>query len=166
MSMSGKLKNRHRLKHKEIKHFIYELENKFGEGIIDIKSSIEIGNFNEFQLIIINNEIDFMIIDEKIFFTLTGLNKHNPPKYFVEIDMGAVGFVIKGADIMAPGIVDSDLSIEKNNLVWIRDETHHKPLAIGKALISGEDMKSSTKGKAVKNLHYVGDTLWNFYKKN
>ena len=164
-SLSGKLKNRHRLKHKDIRRLIIDLENKFGKGIIDINSSIEIGNYNEFQLVVVNNDTDFMMIEDSIFFTLSGLNKYRPKRYFVEVDMGAVGFVTKGADIMAPGIVDADINIEKNDIVWIRDETHHKPLAIGKALVNGEDMKNSEKGKAIANLHYVGDPLWNFYKK-
>ena len=62
---------------------------------------------------------------------------------------------------MAPGIVDADPSILKDDYVWICDENNKKPLAIGIALMSGEQMKQSKEGKAIKNLHYVGDELWN-----
>jgi len=43
----------------------------------------------------------------------------------------------------------------------VRDGKYLKPLAIGKALVSGEVMASKAPGKAVKSLHYIGDELWN-----
>ena len=162
--MSAKLKNRHRIKQKDIKQYINKLKEKFGEEFIDFNSSVEIGYFNEYQIVVINDEIDFILIEDNIFFTLSGLNKYKPKDYFVEVDMGAVGFVTNGADIMAPGIVDIDTKIEKDDFVWIRDVTHHKPLAIGKALMDGEEIIKTKKGKAIKNLHYVGDELWHFYQ--
>ena len=80
------------------------------------------------------------------------------------VDMGAVKFVTNGADVMAPGIVDADLDIEDGNSVWICDQQHRKPLAVGSALMNGEDMKNKSSGKAVKIIHYIGDELWNFIK--
>jgi PUA domain protein len=74
--------------------------------------------------------------------------------------MGAVVFITKGADVMAPGITDADPMIKKDDLVWICDEKHRKPLAIGIAIMTGEEMKTKKTGKAVKTLHFVGDRLW------
>ncbi len=79
----------------------------------------------------------------------------------IAVDMGAVKFVVGGADIMRPGIVEVDESIQKNEVVAIVDVNNHKPLAIGEALFSGVEMKQMATGKAVKNLHFVGDKLWN-----
>ena len=76
------------------------------------------------------------------------------------VDAGAVRFVVNGADIMCPGIVRADPEIKEGDLVIIKEETHDKPLAIGRALISGKDMVGDS-GKAIKSLHYVGDKLWN-----
>jgi PUA domain protein len=28
--------------------------------------------------------------------------------------------------------------------------------------MNGKEMKEADKGKAIKNLHYVGDKIWNF----
>jgi len=109
----------------------------------------------------VDEEIDFMMIEDKVVFTLRGLYKYNPKEHFVVVDMGAVGFVAKGADIMAPGIIDADINIQKNDYVWICDEKNRKPLAVGMALMTGEEMKSKNTGKAIKNIHYVGDELWN-----
>jgi len=44
--------------------------------------------------------------------------------------------------------------------VVIRDVEHGKALAIGASLVSSSDIKAIKKGKAVRNLHYVGDRLW------
>jgi PUA domain protein len=79
---------------------------------------------------------------------------------YVVVDMGAVKFVIKGADIMSPGITDADPNIKEGDLVIIVDETHRKPLATGRSLISGHDMVENSEGKAVKTIHHIGDKLW------
>ncbi len=80
----------------------------------------------------------------------------------VTVDMGAVKFVVNGADIMRPGITNIE-DFEKDKLIVIIDETHGKPLAVGKALFSSEEMRNESKGKVIKNLHYVGDDFWNLY---
>ncbi len=159
--MSAKIKNRHRLKSKEINEMIRTLKNKFSSDFFDNRSSIETGNLEEFKVILVDNYIAFMMIDDDIVFTLRGLYKYKPKEYFVVVDMGAVGFVTKGADIMTPGIVDADERILKHDYVWICDENHGKPLAVGMALITGEEMKNKQGGKAIKNIHFVGDKLWN-----
>ncbi|MCJ2533922.1 MAG: RNA-binding protein, partial [Candidatus Thermoplasmatota archaeon] len=119
--MSAKIKNRHRLKSKEIKQLIKTLKNRFSSDFFDSSSSVEMGNLNE----------------DDIVFTLRGLYKYQPKEYFVIVDMGAVGFVTKGADVMAPGIVDADECIQEHDYVWVCDEKHKKPLAVGIALITG-----------------------------
>lgn len=159
--MSVKLRNRHRLKNKEIKNILNELKTKFDSDFFDVDSSVEIGNLDQFKVILVDEEIVFMIIEDRAVFTLRGLYKYNPKERFVVVDMGAVVFVSKGADIMAPGIIDADINIQKSDYVWICDEKHRKPLAVGMALMTGEEMKSKNTGKAIKNIHYVGDKLWN-----
>ncbi|KUO41990.1 MAG: hypothetical protein APU95_00485 [Hadesarchaea archaeon YNP_N21] len=77
----------------------------------------------------------------------------------VIVDMGAVPHVVNGADVMSPGIVRADEGIKEGDIVAVADERHGKVIAIGLALVGGEAMKAP-KGKAVKNLHYVGDDVW------
>jgi PUA domain protein len=159
--MSEKIRNRHRLKKKEIKGILNELKTKFSSDFFNIDSSVEVGYLDQFKVILVDEEIDFMMIEDKVVFTLFGLYKYNPKEHFVVIDMGAVSFVSKGADIMTPGIIDADINIQKSDYVWICDQKHRKPLAVGMALMTGEEMKSKNTGKAIKNIHYVGDKLWN-----
>ena len=82
-------------------------------------------------------------------------------KRLVVVDKGAIRFVSNGADIMAPGIVEADPEIKEGDFVIIVEETHRKPLAIGKALMEGQQMVDADSGKAIKSITYVGDKLWN-----
>ena len=67
---------------------------------------------------------------------------------------------MNGADCMAAGIHNACGCIQTGDLIWIRDQAHGKPLAIGWATMDSEDMVEATKGKAVKMLHHIGDELW------
>jgi len=60
---------------------------------------------------------------------------------------------------MRPGIVSADPGIDEGDLVIIVEQTHGKPLAIGRALVSGEQMIGDS-GKVIKTIHYVGDRIW------
>jgi len=164
--MSLILKNRHGLKSKDVKIFQNELKNFYDENFFDKKSFVEIAEFEGFNIIFVDNEPSFMLNENRIFFTLFGLNKYKPKKKFVVVDMGAIKFVTNGADVMGPGIVDADKSISEADPVWICDEKHRKPIAVGIAIINGEQMINKIKGKAVKIIHFVGDDLWNFLLKS
>jgi len=164
--MSIKIKNRHRLKTRDIKKFQNELRNTFDTDFFNEKSSVETGEFEGIKILFVDGEPSFMFYEDKILFTLHGLNKFKPKKNFVVVDMGAVKFVTSGADVMAPGIVDADENIAEDDQVWVCDEKHHKPLAVGIAIMAGEQMINEKSGKAVKTIHYVGDTLWIFPAKS
>jgi PUA-domain protein len=158
--MAVRIKNRHRLKEREVKELANDLKTRFHDDFFDASAIVDVGTLEEFTVVLVDDSIDFMLHDNKLVFTLLGLNKYQPKTNFVVVDMGAVVFIIKGADVMAPGITDADSMIQKDDLVWICDEKHRKPLAVGIAMMSGEDMKTKKPGKAVKTLHYVGDRLW------
>ena len=78
------------------------------------------------------------------------------------VDMGAVRHVVRGADIMRPGIVKVP-DVSAGDLVVITDERHDKPLAVGKALFSGQQLSTASSGRMVENLHFVGDEHWKQY---
>ncbi len=78
---------------------------------------------------------------------------------YVMVDMGAVKFMCNGANVMRPGITKYN-EFEKENVVCIIEESQHKFLAVGKALVPSTDMESMTKGEVVKNLHYISDKYW------
>lgn len=164
--MVAKIKNRHRLKQKEIQSILNELKQTFDQDFFDEHDSIETGEIEGINVILIEDEACFMVHENQIIFTMNGLTKYNPQEQRVVVDMGAIKFVTSGADVMAPGIVDADHNIVEKDQVWICDERHHKPLAIGIALMDGEQMVEEKKGKAITVIHYVGDPLWQMTAKS
>ncbi len=129
--------------------------------IIPAKATVEILETDNQDIILINGNPWIMLIDGTPFLTLKGALEVDITSQYVVVDMGAVKYMTKGADVMSPGIVKADPNIKEGDFVIIIDETYHKPLAIGRSLISGEEMTRNTEGKAVKNLHYIGDEIWN-----
>ena len=158
--MAVRIKNRHRLKEREVKELLHDLQSKFQGVFFDEKAAVDVGTLEEFTVLLVNDSIDFLRYQDRWVFTLLGLPKYQLKNKWVVVDMGAISFITKGADVMAPGITDADASIMKDDLVWICDEKYRKSLAVGIALMSGEEMKASSTGKAIKTVHYVGDQLW------
>jgi len=77
----------------------------------------------------------------------------------VTVDMGAVKFMCKGANVMRPGIKNFT-EFEKDKLVCVIEESQHKFLAVGKAMISSSELENMEKGEVIKNLHYISDKFW------
>lgn len=157
---SLQVRKRHRLRQKETQKLSERLYKVFGADTFSLNDTVDSAETKNYDIIYVNNEVLAMIIDDEPFLTLKGILKYHPRNRWVTVDMGAVKFVYNGADVMAPGIVNADLTIEQADLVWVRDERNLQPLAIGKALMSGIEMTESNKGKAIETLHYVGDRLW------
>ncbi len=111
------------------------------------------------KFVLKDNVPSFFYQDGKIIPTLKLLLQRLFLKQVV-VDMGAVKFVSNGADVMRPGIVELDKSIKKDELVVVVDQNHKKPLCVAKALLSGEEIFMLKQGKVLKNLHWVGDEVW------
>ena len=154
------IKKRNYLKKKKIKEIKKEL-GQYG-SLINNKSKVEVLEADEYDYILVDGEPYIIMIDNKPYPTLKSILANNElENKTVVVDMGAVRFVTNGADIMSPGIVEADDTIVPGDLVVIVDVNNKKPLAIGESLITGPEMVESSKGKAIKSLHYVGDEIWN-----
>ncbi len=81
----------------------------------------------------------------------------------VTVDMGAVKFMCKGANVMRPGIKNHS-EFEKEKIVCVIEESQHKFIAVGKALVSSSDLKNMEKGEIIKNIHYISDKFWEIGK--
>ncbi len=77
----------------------------------------------------------------------------------VTVDMGAVKFMCKGANLMRPGI-KKFTEFEKEKIVCIVEESRHKFLAVGKSLVSSLELEDMEKGEVIKNMHYISDRFW------
>jgi malignant T-cell-amplified sequence len=78
----------------------------------------------------------------------------------ITVDMGAVPFVCKGANVMAPGIRKVEGEFAKGDLVIIVDEKHGKALALGESMLDAATLRETKKGSVIKTLHYVSDKYW------
>jgi PUA domain protein len=82
---------------------------------------------------------------------------------FVMVDMGAVKFMCKGANVMRPGIKGHN-EFDKEKIVCVIEESQHKFLAVGKSVVSSADIDMMEKGEVIKNLHYISDKFWEIGK--
>ncbi len=78
----------------------------------------------------------------------------------ITIDMGAIPFIAKGADLMRPGVKACEAFL-KEEIVVIIDEKHGKKIAIGIALFASDALMQEKSGKVAKIIHKVGDVIWN-----
>jgi len=78
---------------------------------------------------------------------------------YVTVDMGAIKFVCKGANVMRPGITKFS-DFESGEIVCVIEESQKKFLAVGKAKISSKKLDETNKGEVIKNMHYISDNFW------
>ena len=156
-----KIKSRVSLRKNDKNKMIESLREIYGDSIaVFSNSKFEVITTDEYKVIFADGKQMFIEYDGQLFTTVRGALEQLPPNRTVTVDSGAVKFVVNGADVMSPGITVADDAIQKGDLVVIVEEAHKKPLAIGRALISGSEMAAADSGKAVKSLSYVGDALW------
>jgi len=159
---------RHRcyLKSKDAKKLTVDIFEKIGIEIkqfFESKVRVESYEIDAFTVFLFNGNPLFAKSNNNLFFTLIFEEIFSLfPK--VVVDMGAIPYVCKGANVMAPGIREIQGEFNKNKLLLIVDERHGKPLAVGLALFASEEMKKIKRGKVIKTLHYVGDRLWDSLK--
>jgi PUA-domain protein len=163
MSRMGR---RHTLKSKEAKLIMNKVSERMKinfEAILGTKPNIEVVEADFGQIFLIKGKPLLFKIGDNVFPTLffEELSAQIPK---IVVDMGAVPYVCKGADIMAPGIVRIEGTFSKGDVVVVVDEKYGKTLAIGEALYDSETAKATKKGAVVQNRHFVSDMIWNFAK--
>lgn len=159
-----RLRRRTPLRFKQIKPISNEVEALLGVPLNLSRSFLEEAHFDGVDLILVDRVPKLMCLSDngnEIWFpTLRGLLDWEVRGFWVEVDHGAIPYLMNGADCMAAGIQGADNSIEHGVPVWIRDELHGRPLAIGWSLMGGDEMRNSQRGKAIQTVHWVGDELW------
>ncbi|MEM1573750.1 MAG: DUF1947 domain-containing protein [Candidatus Methanomethylicaceae archaeon] len=154
------IKKRHPLSSKEQKELLSILKEKFPNIYekLEKKKMIELIETKDgVKIYLQEGKAIAFLINEEIIPPLREEFLENLPK--VIVDMGAIPHIVNGADVMAPGIRNiNDVNLEE--IVVVIDEKHGKPIAIGKMIMNSKEILEKRKGKAIKNLHYVGDYLW------
>jgi len=121
---------------------------------------------NNIQLVVINNEIMFFSVREGPFIPTLKL-LHQYPSIMhakMQVDRGAVKYVLNGADIMCPGFTSRGgalpVSIEAEQPVAIYAEGKEHAMAVGLTKMSTEQIRTLNKGIAVESYHFLMDELW------
>ncbi len=89
------------------------------------------------------------------FFSLTIMgaqrlvDRMNPLKQWVKVKDEVTQFVQKGGDVFAKHVIDADCEIRPFEEVIVLDKKF-RVIAVGKAILSGDEMKVFKKGVAVK----------------
>ncbi|MCL6578593.1 MAG: DUF1947 domain-containing protein [Candidatus Bathyarchaeota archaeon] len=158
---------RHFLKTKEVKDLLNGVSGRLKvclEQIFEGKVNVEVVETEFAEIFLVNGKPILIKVGESIFPALV-FNGFLVSAPKVVVDMGAVPHICNGANVMAPGIVCFEGDFMKGDFVVVVDEKHGKPIAIGEALHNSEEIKKIKQGVVVKNLHFVGDKIWNFMKK-
>ena len=122
------------------------------------QKNIKTHDVNEKGLIITGNGITAVKIGEVILPFLDDIPILEKFPY-VTVDMGAVKFVCKGANIMRPGITKFS-DFESGEIVCVVEESQNKFLAVGKAEMSSKELEDTKNGEVIKNMHYISDVFW------
>ena len=159
------MKKRRPVRRKKIAPLLNTLEQALSIDLEVDGAFLEMAEYGPWTMVLVDKIAKAIEVENEenvrfVFLTLRGFLEHDDAAKWVEVDHGAIPFLMKGADCMVAGVHAADQSIEVGDLVWIRDMTHKRPLAIGWATMSAEDLTNLTKGKGIKTLHWVGDELW------
>ena len=122
------------------------------------QKNVKTHDVNENGLIITGNGITAVKIGEVILPFLDDIPILEKFPY-VTVDMGAVKFVCKGANIMRPGITKFS-DFESGEIVCVVEESQNKFLAVGKAEMSSKELEGIKNGEVIKNMHYISDIFW------
>lgn len=160
--MSDKYR-RYSLKSKRAKALLSEISERLRWSMValfDSKANVEVVEADFGQIYIVNGKPLFFAVGPQTLPTLLFQEfTEQAPK--VVVDMGAVPYVCKGADVMAPGIVRVEGEFSKGDVVVVVDEKYGKALALGESLYDSETARNVRQGTVVKNFHFVSDRIWN-----
>lgn len=139
------------------------------DDIVPKKSQVELLKCEDkIQIYISDGNIVFYQQFDELIPSLRFVHKYPTAFPSVKVDRGAIKFVLSGANIMCPGLTSKGAELpeapglEKDTIVAIYAEGKENALAIGKLIMSTEDIKSVNKGIGIELIHYLGDGLWNF----
>jgi PUA domain protein len=157
---------RYSLKEKEAKALLAKASERLGLDLTQFsksKASFEVVESDSGEVFLINGKPFLFKAGDDVFPTLV-FDQFLDSAPRVVVDMGAIPYVCKGANVMAPGIRRFDGSFRKDSLVVIVDERHGKALSIGEILYDPEEAKNVKQGPVVRNIHFVSDKIWNLIK--
>ena len=156
-------KKRHSIRKSHRESLFKKLTAQIGESAdLFLGERIEmVETDSPFTIYLIDKQPLLMEMDDWVFPTLRGAVARPFQNRQIVVDSGAVAFMAKGADVMRPGILSVSDDIKSGNPAVIIEERYRKPLAVVLALYDSEEIRNLERGKMGKNIHYIGDDIWN-----
>ncbi|KAB2630215.1 malignant T-cell-amplified sequence 1-like protein [Pyrus ussuriensis x Pyrus communis] len=136
------------------------------EDLIPKKSPLIVAKCqNHLNLVVVNSvPLFFNIRDGPYMPTLRLLHQYPDIMKKLQVDRGAIRFVLSGANIMCPGLTSPggalDDEVGAETPVAIMAEGKQHALAIGFTKMSAKEIRDINKGIGVDNMHYLNDGLW------
>ncbi|KAJ1501796.1 hypothetical protein HMI54_007585 [Coelomomyces lativittatus] len=154
--------------HREIRTKLQELYPRLGpflDEILPKKQPLIIAKWDFNQLLIVGNTPVFFSIDEGPWLpTLRLLHQYPFMMPHVQVDRGAIKFVLSAANIMCPGLTSKggncDVDLPANVPVAVMAENKVHALAIGILKLSTSEIRRVNKGIGIETIHHLGDPLW------
>ena len=156
------LKKRYTLKTKETRQVLSEASQRFNidlDTLFGSKVNVDIVEFENVQIYTVNSRP--IMFKTENFLPLLCFTEFIQIAPKITVDMGAIPFVCKGANVMAPGIRHVENEFSKGDLLIVIDEKHGKTLALGESMFNSTEFRNTKSGPVIKTLHYVSDKYWN-----
>ena len=157
------IRKRHAIKKSQVAEINKMLKRSLGEeaSLFDTSFVERAETDADLSIYLIDKKSLLISRDDWAFPTLRGAHLRPFSARRIVVDSGAVSFMVNGADVMRPGVVSVAMDVKANEPALIVDERHGKPLAVVIALYDASEILAMEKGKIAKNIHYVGDAIWN-----
>lgn len=130
------------------------------ENIVGAKTSIEVVEVERIKIYLVDGKPLLFENEEDMLFPTLLFSEALDKLPRIIVDMGAVPYVCKGADVMAPGIVCIEGDFDEGQLVVVDDVKYRKPLSLGQSMLNSTTARNARQGPVVKNLHYISDKYW------
>ncbi|UVC54575.1 cell cycle regulator protein [Theileria orientalis] len=118
------------------------------------------------SLLMINGEIIFIQNRDGPWFpTLRLLHKYPTMLPKMQIDSGAIKFILRGSNIMCPGLTSEGGQmddVEPDTVVQVTAHGRHHACAIGITTMSTQEIIEKNRDVCILTLHYLNDGYWQF----
>jgi PUA-domain protein len=158
------------LKNKDVRKLIrdfiefYKIED-LNEYFAKSRNKIDCIDVDESKIYFID-ERPYLLRTEKGLFPTLIFEEFLVKLPYVIVDIGAIGHICNGADVMAPGIRKINGDFKKGSTIVVKEEKYNKNIALGLSIYDMQELESIKKGRVIENIHYVGDVFWGIIIKN
>ncbi|ESO03547.1 hypothetical protein HELRODRAFT_79877 [Helobdella robusta] len=136
------------------------------EDILSKKDSLRVAKCQDHIEILVGKDGEYLFFRQRegpFYPTLKLLHKYPfmaPP---MQVDKGAIKFILSGANIMCPGLTSPGAkmaNVEADQVVAVMAEGKSHAVAVGLTKMSSKDILNINKGIGIETVHFLNDGLW------